>query len=374
MPQIQVLPSVPSFGTQLAQVLGEAGGDIGQGLVRGAASRSNNSMLEQLKNPNLSPMEKITIATRVAQNMSPDQAKTILPFYAPFMLSNGSPNQAVQPDPSLAQQGTTQQFNNTEDRRQQLRGLTGNPYFGDAAKEELADIRAEQKLIGQESRDIGKESREEIRKFAEPYADMSRLKTNVNKLKEAKKLIESGKVSFDDNKFRNAFVAQLEGNDNPMAELFKTDEQQKLWSLMRDSLNPKEIGGSNPSTKEVLIAMASLPNPYKGQQANEYIIESMINQAETAVKKAEKIGDLRIKNPKLSAADFKGMVDEDVAKFAEENEKNMLERISKREASSKVVGKSPPPGTVWMVSPDGNVGSVPKDRIEEAKANGYGDI
>ena len=76
----------------------------------------------------------------------------------------------------------------------------------------------------------------------------------------------------------------------------------------------------------------------------------------------------------MSAADFKGMVDEDVTKFAEENEKNMLERISKREAANKVVGKSPPPGTVWMISPDGKVGSVAKDRIKEAKANGYGDI
>lgn len=143
MPQIQVLPAVDTFGSQLAQVLGKAGSDIGQGLVQRGVNKNNAAMLDQLKNPNLSPMQKISVATNLAQSMNPEQAKVILPYLAPYIYSgqaqaaspqmntNGQPG--VDNAPAQEQQNAFQTIPDSD-----LSLLSGLPQgVGEIAKSEL---------------------------------------------------------------------------------------------------------------------------------------------------------------------------------------------------------------------------------------------
>ena len=219
------------------------------------------------------------------------------------------------------------------------------------------------KLDSKENAEIRKEYRNDIRKYSEPYQDVSKLQINVEKLNKAKELIASGKVSVDDNFIRNAVAGILEGHESPIAELVKTPEQQQLWYLLRDSLKPKEIGGSNPSTREVLITMSAQPGPYKGQAANEFIIQNMINQSETELFKANKIRDLRSKNESMPFPKFLEEIDRETTQFMQEQGKTLdeLEKYQKaRERVKDLPEKiSKKKGMIWVMSPDGKPLQIP---------------
>ena len=58
MPPIQILPQVPNFGSQLAQVLGQAGTNIGQGLVQRHQNTQDQKILESITESS-SPMDVI---------------------------------------------------------------------------------------------------------------------------------------------------------------------------------------------------------------------------------------------------------------------------------------------------------------------------
>jgi len=127
-----------------------------------------------------------------------------------------------------------------------------------------------------EDKDYRFEEYKRIQKFAEPYQDRRKFRKQINNLNRAEKLIESGKVSLDENFIRNFFTSIAEDKGaGALAEIFKTDEQKELFSLLREQLQSKEIGGSNPSTREVLIALSTLPNLFIGKQGNLNIIKQL---------------------------------------------------------------------------------------------------
>jgi len=228
----------------------------------------------------------------------------------------------------------------------------------------------EYKQNSAESREINKEHRDEIRKYAEPYQDTSIFDSNLSRLKEAEKLIDSGKVSVDGQWFRTALAGIMEGKETPLAELVKTKEQQKLWYLLRDALKPKEIGGSNPSTKEVLIAMASLPGMYKKEEANKFIIKQMIKQAEIDQYKAKEISRFREENETISSPQFKKLVNESVSNFSKKKEEEFQKDMKIVEAEGYIQGKYLPKGEVWMMNKEGDIGTVPQKDLKRAISAG----
>jgi hypothetical protein len=230
-----------------------------------------------------------------------------------------------------------------------------------------------------EQSEIRKEYRDQIVKYSEPYQDINKIETGVNKLKEAQKLIQSGRVSLDDNWVRNVVSGFLEGHESPLAEVAKTPEQQKLWYLLKDSLKSKEVGGSNPSTKEVLLSKTALPGDMKSQDANEYIIGNMLQNSENELFKAKTIRTERGKAGTPAFIQFQSNVDDKVNKYSQqrqqEYDKSFAERSAKKElvaaAKERIVGMRPEKGMVWVMSPDGDSTKIPvKDLDRAIKAGG----
>lgn len=294
----------------------------------------------------------------------------------PMMLPGMHPNMpqaqqmTVQPSPSI--ENTIDSPGLGPVNRAQIDALLISPYDNIRKLGESLDRRwtEQYKMTGKENADIRKEYRQQINEYSKPYEDLVKIHSNVNKLKEAEKIIDTGKVSLDDNWTRNAIAAILEGQENPLAEFVKTPEQQKLWYLLRDALKPKEIGGSNPSTREVLIAMSSQPSPYKGQAANKYIIRNMLNLAESELHKGQEISKLRQQAGPVSFAKFQSQVEGSVEKFMEGKQKE-LEKMGQIDAArQEVKGKAPAYGHVWMADPEGVPRQVPVKDIKRAEEKG----
>lgn len=141
-------------------------------------------------------------------------------------------------------------------------------------------------------------------KFMEKFPDLNKSQTDLNKLYQAKKIIEE----MPDDLMRKLVQAKLEGRGlDQMAQIFKSPEQQKLFYLLRPYLETKEIGGSNPSTKEVLLAMSSLPSGLNTKEANKYIINQMINDKEGQNKLLKFYNYATSKNPYIAPNDLQSL-------------------------------------------------------------------
>lgn len=187
-----------------------------------------------------------------------------------------------------------------------------------------------------------KENRKRLDKFIEPYRDVSALQSQKNKLLEAKKIIKNKRLG---GKFRNAFASFLAGDENELSELLKTADAQKLYSLLYESIRPKELGGSNPSTREVLLSLSRLPSGLKDQEANEYIIDRMIEEADRNVARGKTIN---------AALKYDKNIDVD----------DLADLLSKKVPTK--VGS----GMIMVRLPDGREGELPEEDLEAALAAG----
>ena len=89
---VQVLPSVPGFGEQLANVLGGALGDVGQGLLQRGLNRRDQSILNQFgTNPNLTPLQQF----QMFGSLSPGMQQRIGPLL-PHVMEHQGRQQAAQ--------------------------------------------------------------------------------------------------------------------------------------------------------------------------------------------------------------------------------------------------------------------------------------
>lgn len=239
--------------------------------------------------------------------------------------------------------------------------------LGDAAKIE----QKEDQFNRETDREIQKEDRGRIREYSKPYENIEPLRKNLSDLEQAKKLILSDNVSFDENVFRGIVSAALEAKGKgEVAELLKTPAQQKLFSLLKNSLKTKEVGGSNPSTREVLIAMSAIPSNLKGKEANLYIVDNMINDAKVNYEKGRIINQLS-NNPNLRYGEFLEKVNSHVAPIQQQLEKEFDLEDMKNSARAVVSGRQPKQGYVFMLNPQtGEPREVLARDVEAAKAAG----
>lgn len=200
------------------------------------------------------------------------------------------------------------------------------------------------KDVAKQQFEESKESRAELRKYAEPYEDTNKLESQVSKLKEARKIVDR----IPESKLRKGMIAYLEGKNAEAAEVFKSPDEQKLFSLLRPFLQTKEIGGSNPSTREVLLAMASQPSVFKGKEANKFIIDNMLKEAEGNVYKSNIIRNLRKYDPNMSPETLKDLV-----------QKKTSEHLKQFES-------------IIMINPQTRQKiRVPRSKMEEAREDGF---
>lgn len=192
--------------------------------------------------------------------------------------------------------------------------------------------------------DQAKENRAEIKKYSENYEDLSKLQSRLHKIEEAEKIIKNG--NFDAGFIQAATRAALEGqHQSELGQLLASDDQKKVYSLLYEFIQPKEFGGTNPSTREALLSMQRLPSYLSGKAASEYTINQLKKEAERQFKKGKLISSLRKYDPNMDPSQFKDFV-----------ENKMINEM---------------PGKVSMIRPDGQEGLVDANRVEEAISKGF---
>lgn len=248
---------------------------------------------------------------------------------------------------------------------------SGNPGLVEQGKLIDKYIQDKEKLEGKEGIEKRKEWRQEISKFAEPYKDLTKLKSSVKKLEKAKELILSGKTSRDGNWIRRATQAILEDANAPTkAELLKTPEDQILYSLLYDTLRTKDLGGSNPSTREVLLSLAAKPSPYKGEKANVAVVNDLLRAAIENEAKGQAITEIRDRSGPISFPRFQRELQDRVMPELERYDKQMGKESLIEDAKLAVRNKTLPKGVVWMMAPTGKPIKVPHSQIIDVQSKG----
>lgn len=345
--------------------------------------------------PNISPVEAANQMLSPQQmQMGPEEmpygqqlpTEPITPAFQAMQNAQQQQQNAPQGTPTIEQGGLQEPPRNPNDpyadipteKLQQYLGATNDPSLtrqlqsiidGRKAKERDQTKLEAAKIKGQISKE--KENRDEIRNYAEPYNNIQSLEKNVRNMEKAEDIIlNSDEFSFDESILRTALgaIAEDKGKDT-IANLFKTRAQQKMFSLMYDSLKPKELGGSNPSTKEVLLAMSKQPTPYKGKAANAFIVGNMLNSAKVELAKGQAILEARAEHPE-DFSEFQQSVNKKVAEKSQQFEKETENRVMVVEAK-EITKKNPPkPGNVWMLDTNGDLKQIPGNKAVEFQAKG----
>jgi hypothetical protein len=228
---------------------------------------------------------------------------------------------------------------------------------------------AEDKMEYKEKAEIRKEHRARIRKFSEPYDDIGKLQSNVNRLNQVTDLIENDSASFDDSFWRTTASALLEDRgDITVAELFKTPAQQKMYSLLRPFFGSKELGGSNPSTREVLLSLSTLPSNLKGKDANLYIARMLKDEAKVALETGKEVNKLNEKS--MPWSEFQSKLQNKVSPLREENAQELLMMNKMQMAKEFIKYKKPKKGHTFMMSPSGDVKEVANEDVNRALKSG----
>src|SRR3990167_4006794 len=171
------------------------------------------------------------------------------------------------------------------------------PGSGNALLSQADSIEKNAREENKSQRDINtqimKEDRAEIAKTSQQYSDFGSMDKLEKDLLEAEDLILNKGVSFDNNRLGTIIAAIAEGKESSVAEFFKTKDQQKLFSVLRSSLKPKTEGGSNPSTREVLLSMSAIPSYLKTTEANAYIVGNLLEDVRMNKIRANIMNNLR---------------------------------------------------------------------------------
>ena len=217
--------------------------------------------------------------------------------------------------------------------------------------------------VRQEWRKEIESEHKDVRNIDKSYSDIKRLESVKNMVKNSKN------VNLDDNWVKNIFVAiASDSSKDNIANLFRTDEEKIMSGIIYDFLRPKELGGSNPSTKEVLLSKAAKASSLSGKKANISLLNDMLMQAHSNYEKgkiiANKTNNLGITSP----GKFRLEVHEKLTPIMEKirNEFKFEENIEV--AKQAVKGRNPGMGKKFMVDKKGNTYKVPERDIKKRQA------
>ena len=254
---------------------------------------------------------------------------------------------------------------------QMVQELRASPNPTDQREAQAIDnyLLQNEKLEGKEGVEQRKEWRGEIKEFSKPFQDLTKLDSQVKKLEKARELILSGKTNLDENWVRRAVMSVLEDANAPQkAELLKTEEDRILYSMIYDSLRTKDLGGSNPSTREVLLSLAAKPSPYKGMKANLAVIDDMMRLALENQAKGKAINEIRDRAGPISFPRFQVEVSERANEILGPEEERAQREQMRMEAAMSIRGQKPKKGFAFVMNKKtGVVHQVPLSQVKAAE-------
>ena len=232
-------------------------------------------------------------------------------------------------------------------------------------------ISDQEKLKGKEAAEIRKEWRKDIKEYNKPFDNVPKTKSSIRQLERAKELIASGKVSLDDNWMRNAVTAAIDDRGlHQVSELAKTSEQRELYSIIYNFLNSKGLGGSNPSTREVMLSLAAKPSGLKGEAENLNILDELLKEQHTNLARGEIANELLNKQGPISFSRYKMEMNQRVEERMDNVHQKLNEDTLLTDARRAIRRTPPKKGHTWMISPDGGLAQIPNVEIKRAENSG----
>ena len=271
-------------------------------------------------------------------------------------------------------QGVPRTFTNSEGRefsQNDISRLMLDPNVGvrEVGKSYQDQLNKRQMEYLGEQKDIRKENRERIHKHAEPFADLTTLRKNVNRLNEVERIIKNEEASYDQSTWRSVASALLDDTNRPhVADLIKTEPQKQLFSLLRPFFGTKEIGGSNPSTREVLFTLSTLPSGTKKKATNEYIAKLLKNEAETLLEQGKVINEIQDEDQTFSQ--YQKQIEERIAPFQQQKQQELVRLAEVQAAQAQIKYKKAKSGYVFVLTPDGEIREYKNDVAAQAVKNG----
>ena len=157
-----------------------------------------------------------------------------------------------------------------------------------------------------------KEERAELAKYTESFAPINELRN------QAKNLERLGTVlaKYEPNKIQTALIAALDtGFTDSLRKILTTEDQDIIEGLIIPFVRTKDFGGSNPSTKEVLLKMKQYPSIYNSKAGNKILYGAMKSYVMSNLKKAEAAQAIRAINGDADPKLLKDALDKSIKNY-----------------------------------------------------------
>ena len=177
-----------------------------------------------------------------------------------------------------------------------------------------------------------KEDRAELAKFTDSFAPLEDLRSQAKSLDRLEQVL----AKYDPNKIQKAFISALDtGFTDSLRKIFTTEDQDIIESLVIPFVRTKDFGGSNPSTKEVLLKMKQYPSIYNSKAANKVLLGLMKSYVMSNLKKAQAAQILRRLNPDADPRLVKEELDNVIERYQENYLKNDKTKYKIRQYDKK---------------------------------------
>jgi hypothetical protein len=157
-----------------------------------------------------------------------------------------------------------------------------------------------------------KEDRAELAKYTESFAPINELRNQAKNLSRLEQVL----AKYDPNVIQKTLIAALDtGFTESLRKILTTEDQDIIESIIIPFVRTKDFGGSNPSTKEVLIKMKQYPSIYNSKASNKILLGSLKSYVMANLKKAEAAQAIRAINPDANAALLKQSLDKSIENY-----------------------------------------------------------
>lgn len=428
---VQVLPQVPSFGNELATVLGNAIGNIGASYVQGQQTKKQQDkdqmILDQLLDDTKSPMEKISLSSQLSKTTSEKLApllstvlkeetrtqgkqsllqKTLGPLFNQMSGSNPQATFLDQTLPQNQQEGLPQGQMPMESLNAQVQGFDASKIPEEAIvqasvidqnvgntlrqlkesalqqqrfdkQQELANKKLQQQQDqAQKTLDLKKQQGDRKERFDVNKLSEESYKKIEKDAESSKKRLRSFDVmekdlrsnKLDPSNFRNILANLSKGT--VFEGLLSSPEREEFKTASINSYEGmKDMFGVRLSDADLQLASSKVPSPEKTPDQNLAIINFWRFYDKMAVEK-QKIADTIIeKNSGYRPIDFDKQVRSELEHRYGEEAQKVIQKAA--QVKGEFEGNSDiPEGTIRMFK-NGQPYNIPLNKVMNAQMKGY---
>jgi hypothetical protein len=387
MSPIQILPQVPNFGSQLAQVLGQAGTNIGQGLL-------DRNTMTQLQDPNLTSMQKIALISSLPK----EKAAAVATMYAPMLKEESKMAGMNKIFGTFGQTNSTDTtgLSPTENENTTMNQTSNLPSWDSLSKEQQFMYRTfyPAQASGAETESYHNKKMgqvETLAKEARAYDENKPFLTKIEAIKDSLPTREANSImmnsalsSGDTNTIRN-FAADYLGKKGLSTEWLSSANANDLKSAVKtqfvSDLKSLPTGARLNQLIESNL-MGALESPLKTPESNQTVKAFTDFQDDVDKEKVNIVSRLKeeyASKGKELPMYASNIVDTKLRPYVDKRLKQLDKEVSDikkgvvkniQAAKEQIKGKFPSSGNVWMLIPTGEIKEIPKNMVNQATEAG----